>query len=431
MNQIPLRRISDKNLSTPDKHELTIDSSTPALQHSSTPTQDPILHKLSELKNTDWSQVDWQKELKGNINSIDSLKQYIELTEAEDKILREVVDKHPMNIPRYYLSLIDENNPNDPIRKLALPDENELVVAGAMGETTKDPYGDDKHNKGNGILHKYPYSALVVATDYCSMYCRHCFRKAIVGLPNDKTVENFQRAAEYIREHKEITNVIISGGDPLLINTKRIRKILESLVDIEHVNYVRIGTRTPVVYPMRFFDDDLLKCFEEFNKHKTLYLPTHFNHANEITDMAKEAVLRIRQTGVAVNNQAVLLEGVNDTAEDIENLMNGLVSIGVNPYYLYQCMPVSRVRHHFQVPLKKGIDLVDEAKLKLDGYAKRFKFIMGHDIGKIEICGRVDDKLILKQIHSRPEEPEKASRMMIMQLDDHAGWLDDMKEITL
>jgi len=388
------------------------------------------LSKFDELKNIDWTKIDWQAELKNNINSIDTLKQYIDLSEGEENTLREVVENHPMNIPRYYLNLIDENNDNDPIRKMALPSEDELVVAGAMGETTKDPYGDDKHNKGNGVLHKYPYSALIVATDYCSMYCRHCFRKAIVGLPNDKTVENFQCAAEYIREHKEITNVIISGGDPLLTNTRRIKKILESLVDIEHINYVRIGTRTPVVYPMRFFDDELLECFEAFNRHKTLYVPTHFNHVDEITGIAKEAVLRIRQTGVAVNNQAVLLEGVNDSVDDIEDLMNGLVTIGVSPYYLYQCMPVSRVRHHFQVPLKKGIDIVDEAKQRLDGYAKRFKFIMGHDIGKIEICGRTKDKLILKQIHSRPEEPEKASRMMFMKLDDKAGWLDDMQEIS-
>ncbi|MES9834461.1 MAG: KamA family radical SAM protein [Candidatus Thiodiazotropha sp. DIVDIV] len=300
-----------------------------------------------------------------------------------------------------------------------------------MGETTQDPYGDDKHNKGNGILHKYPYSALVVATDYCSMYCRHCFRKAIVGLPNDKTIENFQRAAEYIREHKEITNVVISGGDPLLINTSRIKKILESLVDIDHINYVRIGTRTPVVYPMRFFDDELLDTFREFNRQKSLYLPTHFNHVSEITDLAKEAVLRIRETGVTVNNQAVFLEGVNDSVDDIESLMNGLVKIGVNPYYLYQCMQVSRVRHHFQVPLKRGVDIVDKARERLDGYAKRFKFIMGHDIGKIEICGRVDDKLILKHIHSRPEKPHEGSKIKIMQLDEKAGWLDDMQEISL
>lgn len=400
----------------------------------------PNVHKINEvfeesnltdLKNIDWQAVDWQRELKNNVNSIDSLKNYVELTSDEEKVLRDVVDKHPMNIPRYYLSLIDPSDPNDPIKKLAFPSEDELVVAGAMGETTKDPYGDDKHNKGNGILHKYPYSALVVATDYCSMYCRHCFRKAIVGLPNDKTVENFQRAAEYIREHKEITNVIISGGDPLLIGTKRIIKMLESLIDIDHINYVRIGTRTPVVYPMRFFDNKLMEYLKEFNKKKTLYLPTHFNHVNEISEDARKAILRIREAGITVNNQAVLLKGVNDTVEDIENLMNGLVKIGVNPYYLYQCMPVSRVRHHFQVPLKQGIDIVDKAKERLDGYAKRFKFIMGHDIGKIEIVGRIDDKLILKHIHSRPEEPEMASKMKIMKLDDNAGWLDDMEEIEL
>ncbi|WP_108061639.1 KamA family radical SAM protein [Poseidonibacter lekithochrous] len=388
---------------------------------------------MSKIKQIDvnWEAVDWWMELKNNVNSVDKLKNYINLNEEDEAKLKEVVDKHPMNIPRYYLSLIDENNPNDPIKKLAFPSEEELTISGSMGETTKDPYGDDKHNKGNGILHKYPYSALIVATDYCSMYCRHCFRKAIVGLPNDKTVDNFKKALEYIKEHKEITNVIISGGDPMLIDTPKLKKMLEGLKEIDHVNFVRIGTRTPVVYPMRFFDDSLMEYLKEFNKVKTLYIPTHFNHVNEITPTAKKAILRIREAGIAVNNQAVLLKGVNDSVEDIENLMNGLTSIGVNPYYLYQCMPVSRVRNHFQVPLKDAIDMVDEAKTKLDGYAKRFKFIMGHDIGKIEIIGRIEDKLVLKHIHSRPEKPEEASSMKIMKLTPNAGWLDDMEEISL
>ncbi|MCV6608169.1 MAG: KamA family radical SAM protein [Campylobacterales bacterium] len=386
---------------------------------------------LHTLKNRGWEEVEWQSELKLNINSVDKLKEYYDLDEEEEKNLREVVDKHPMNIPRYYLSLIDENNPNDPIKKLAFPSDEELVIAGSMGETTKDPYGDDKHNKGNGILHKYPYSALIVATDYCSMYCRHCFRKAIVGLPNDKTVENFQKALEYIKEHKEITNVIISGGDPFLIDTQKLKRMLEGLKTIDHVNFVRIGTRTPVVYPMRFFDEELMEYLKEFNKVKPLFIPTHFNHVNEITETATQAVLKIREAGIAVNNQAVFLKGVNDSVKDIEDLMSGLTKIGVNPYYLYQCMPVSRVRNHFQIPLKEGIDIVDEAKEKLDGYAKRFKFIMGHDKGKIEIVGRQNDNLFLKHIHSRPEFPKDASKMMVMKLSDGAGWLEDMEEINL
>lgn len=387
------------------------------------------MSKFEQIKDLDWKNINWREEFKNNINSVEKLKEYIELSEEEEKQLREVVENHPMNVNRYYLSLIDPEDKNDPIRKLAIPTADELIVAGAMGETTGDPYGDDKHNKGNGILHKYPYSALIVATEYCSMYCRHCFRKRLVGLSTDKIVENFQNASDYIREHKEIKNVIISGGDPLTIPTKKFIEMLESLIDIEHLNFVRIGSRMPVVFPSRMFDEELLSYFKEFNRKKSLYLPTHFNHEKEITEVAKEAALRVRETGVTINNQAVFLKGVNDSVDAIENLMNGLIRIGINPYYLYQCMPVSRVRHHFQVPLKRGIDIVDEAKERLDGYAKRFKFIMGHDKGKIEIIGRVNDKLVLKHIHSRPEFPHDASKVMIMKLNDQAGWLEDLELI--
>ncbi|MBU0961271.1 MAG: KamA family radical SAM protein [Proteobacteria bacterium] len=381
---------------------------------------------FEKLDTIDFRKLAWNTELANNVNSLENLKQYFSLTEEEEHSMQEVLDNHPMNIPRYYLSLINSDDIHDSIRKLAIPTAKELVVAGQMGETTGDPYGDDKHNKGNGILHKYPYSALVVATEYCSMYCRHCFRKRLVGLPNDKTVENFQNAAKYIAEHKEITNVIISGGDPMMLPTKVIAKMLEALKDIDHVNYVRIGTRTPVVYPLRYFDDELIEVLRNFNKQKTLYIPTHFNHANEITDLSKEAVMRIRNAGITVNNQAVFLKGVNDTVQDLEDLMNGLTRIGVNPYYLYQCMPVSRVRHHFQVPLKHGVDIVSKAKRSLDGYAKRFKFIMGHDIGKIEICGRKDDILVMSQIHARPEHPKEASRILMGHLTENAGWLEDL-----
>ncbi|MDT8318642.1 MAG: KamA family radical SAM protein [bacterium] len=376
---------------------------------------------------TDLSPLDWKKELKNNVTTIEGLKGFIDLSQEEEEKLEKVVENHPMNIPRYYLGLIDQGDRKDPIRKLAVPTGDELVLAGSMGETTGDPYGDDKHDKGNGILHKYPYSALVVATEYCSMYCRHCFRKRMVGLPNDQTVENFQNAARYIAEHKEITNVIISGGDPLFLPTATLRKMLEALEDIEHVNYVRIGTRAPVVFPIRLLDDELINLFREFNQKKTLYIPTHFNHAKEITPESTEAVARVKSAGVTVNNQAVLLKGVNDSVKDLENLMNGLIRMGVNPYYLYQCMPVARVRHHFQVPLAAGVDMVSEAKGRLDGYAKRFKFIIGHDIGKIEICGRHGDRLVMSQIHARPEHPEEASRILIGKLTENAGWLDDLE----
>ena len=253
----------------------------------------------------DWMQLDYRKELKNNITTVDELKQYLPLSAAEEADLRKVVDIHPMNIPRYYLNLIDMEDPGDPVRKLCVPDTQELVVAGAMGATTKDPYGDDKHDKGNGVLHKYDYTALVVTSEYCAMYCRHCFRKRMVGLPNDLTVKNFEKAADYIARHPEITNAIMSGGDPLMLPTKVLKKMLDALKDIDHLNHVRIGSRVPVSYPMRLFDDELISVLEDFNSKKTLFIPTHFNHAREITPVSTEAVRRIRKAGVTVNHQAV------------------------------------------------------------------------------------------------------------------------------
>lgn len=379
----------------------------------------------------DGGRMDWNKELTHNIRTVQQLKQYIPLTAEEEDAIGQIIKIHPMNIPRYYLSLVDPGNPADPIRKLCIPDAQELIVAGSMGKTTKDPYGDDKHDKGNGILHKYDYSVLVVSSEYCPMYCRHCFRKRMVGLPNDLTVRNFQRAAEYIADHPQVTNVVISGGDPLMLATDVLKKMLNALKEIKHLNYIRIGTRVPVTFPMRLADDELLAFLADYNKAKTLFVPTHFNHPNEITPEATEAVLRLRRAGLTVNNQAVLLRGVNDSVETLVALMNGLLRIGVNPYYLYQCMPVERVRNHFQVPLKEGVDLVDQARLQFDGYAKRFKFIIGHDIGKLEICGRIGNVLVLKQIHARIGHDEEGSRLMLRVLTDKGGWLEDLPEITL
>lgn len=379
----------------------------------------------------DWKQLDYREELKNNITSVDELAGYLTLDSEEKRDLRRVTDIHPLNIPRYYLNLIDPNDINDPIRRLCVPDKQELVVAGDMGGTTQDPYGDDKHDKGNGILHKYGYTALVVTSEYCAMYCRHCFRKRMVGLPNDQTVKNFQSAAEYIASHQEITNVVMSGGDPLMLPTKIIKQMLAALQEIPHLNHVRIGSRVPVSYPIRLLDDELIQVLKDFNTAKTLFVPTHFNHPREITDVSTEAVQRLRHAGITVNNQAVLLAGVNDSVETLVDLMNGLLRIGVNPYYLYQCMPVSRVRHHFQVPLKKGVDLVDKARQYFDGYAKRFKYIIGHDIGKLEICGRIGNKLILKQLHARQGHEEDISRLLVRELTETGGWLDDLPEASL
>ena len=371
----------------------------------------------------DWTRLPWKEELRNNVTSVEQLRGYIDLSEREAREIADVIRQFPVNIPRYYLSLIDQADPNDPIKKMCFPSMEELVVAGSMGETTRDPYGDDKHDKGNGVLQKYDYSVLIVTTESCAMFCRHCFRRRIVGRKTDHILQNFEAAVEYVASHPDVTNVILSGGDPLMLPTPLLCKLLMALAEIEHLGFVRIGSRTPVTYPCRIFDDELIELFTEFSSKKTLYLPTHFNHVKEITPAAAEAVRRLRMAGVTVNNQAVLLRGVNDRPEDLKALMDGLLRIGVNPYYLYQCMPVSGVSHHFQVPLKQAVEIVDEARSGMDGYAKRFKFILGHDIGKLEVCGLLDGKLVLKQIHARSGHKAQASRLILQEIGDGDGWV--------
>ena len=371
----------------------------------------------------DWTRLPWKEELRNNVTSVEQLRGYIDLSEREAREIADVIRQFPVNIPRYYLSLIDQADPNDPIKKMCFPSMEELVVAGSMGETTRDPYGDDKHDKGNGVLQKYDYSVLIVTTESCAMFCRHCFRRRIVGRKTEHILQDFEAAVEYVASHPEVTNVILSGGDPLMLPTPLLRTLLMALAEIEHLGFVRIGSRTPVTYPCRIFDDELIELFTEFSSKKTLYLPTHFNHVKEITPAAAEAVRRLRMAGVTVNNQAVLLRGVNDRPEDLKALMDGLLRIGVNPYYLYQCMPVSGVSHHFQVPLKQAVEIVDEARSGMDGYAKRFKFILGHDIGKLEVCGLLDGKLVLKQIHARSGHKAQASRLILQEIGDGDGWV--------
>lgn len=371
-----------------------------------------------------WKNLDWKKELTNNVRSVDQFKAYVAFDPDEEAALRQVAALHPINIPRYYLSLINFDDPRDPIRRMCFPSADELVVAGAMGATTTDPYGDDKHDKGNGVLHKYDCTALLITTERCAMHCRHCFRRRMVGHSPRETLRQFAGALDYIAAHKEINNVILSGGDPLTLDTPVLETMLEGLASLDHVAFARIGTRVPVTYPLRLFDQSLTDALRRFAARKGLYIATHYNHPREITPTSAAAIERIRLCGAVVNNQAVLLRGVNDSADTLAELMNGLLAIGVNPYYVYQCMPVARVRHHFQLPLKEGVALVDQARAMLSGYGKRFKYIIGHDIGKLEICGRDGDTLILKQLHARSGHAEQASRMLLLPLDDALGWVD-------
>jgi KamA family protein len=335
--------------------------------------------------------------------------------------LQKVIEKHPMNITRYYLSLINKNDPNDPIRKMVFPSLEELDLSGSY-----DPSGEMKITKMPGLQHKYNPTALILSTNRCPTYCRFCFRKRLVGLSTEEVIHKFDKAIDYINKHGEINNVLISGGDPFKLSAGIIERFLRKLSTISHLYFIRIGTKVPVVFPARIIEDDeLLSILKQYSRpRRRVYINTQFNHPREITDKSMSAINKLLHAGLIVNNQTVLLKGVNDDPKILAELMNKLVSIGIIPYYLFQCRPVKRVKHNFQVPFYKGYYVIEEAKKELNGYSKRFKYVMSHRTGKIEIVAIVDNNIYFKYHEAR--NPKNIGRFFKKKLNKTAGWLDDL-----
>jgi len=261
------------------------------------------------------------------------------------------------------------------------------------------------------------------------MYCRHCFRKRLVGLPTNEVMRRFGEAARYIEEHPEITNVLLSGGDPLVLKTSLIEAFLARLSKIPSLEFIRIGSRVPVTFPDRILtDDDLVTTLRKYSrKVKQLYLVTQFNHPREITEKSTQAVSRLLDAGLVVLNQAILLKSVNDDPRVMADLQTRLTGIGVSPYYVFQCRPVRRVKRHFQVPLKAGCAIIDEAKKLLDGPSKRFRYVMSHRTGKIEIVGVMGNEIYLK--YHQAKNPRNIGKFFKRRLNKTAGWLDELDRL--
>jgi KamA family protein len=359
------------------------------------------------------------KKLENNICSVEQLANYVDLSPNGKEQLEQVVQVHPMRVSQYYMSLINWNDPHDPIRKMAVPSFEELNLEGFY-----DTSGEAENTKMPGLQHKYSETALILATNRCATYCRHCFRKRLVGLPTSEIIKRFEDAAEYIQNHSEINNVLISGGDPLVLSNEVIEKFLETLTAIDHLSFIRFGSRTPVTLPSRLSDLELLGLFKKYSQiDRRLYVVTQFNHPREITPQSISAVNNLINAGVLLSNQTVLLKGVNDDPDTLATLMNNLVSIGVTPYYVFQCRPVKRVKRHFQVPMCEGVRIVEKAKANCNGQSKRFKFVMSHKTGKVEILGIMNGEIYFK--YHEAKDRENLGVMFKRRADEKAGWLDD------
>ena len=354
----------------------------------------------------------------GVIESVDEVHENIMLPQHELQKIIEIAEQHPMAVTPHYLNLIEPANPHDPIKKMAVPSLGELSLEGSF-----DTSGEKENTKIQGLQHKYGQTALVLVTNKCAMYCRHCFRKRLVGVEEDEVARDWPAIQTYIEGHEEIRNVLLSGGDALMVSTPELREILNRLVDIPHLNYIRIGSRTPVVLPSRINEDDeLLELLAEKCQEKRIYLTTQFNHPLELADESKEAIRRLQQAGLVVNNQTVLLRGVNDDPEVMAELMESITSVGVVPYYIFQCRPVRRVKESFQVPLLEACDIIDQVRARLDGLTKRFRFAMSHKTGKIELIGRQGQQLFCK--YHQAKDPARMNMFFSKEISPETGWLD-------
>ncbi|MBW6514898.1 MAG: lysine 2,3-aminomutase [Candidatus Syntrophosphaera sp.] len=298
---------------------------------------------------------DWHWQIRNRITDFKTLRKYIQLQPEEEAVAKSKSYSFRMAITPYYLSLIDHKNLLDPVRLQAIP---RIAESKLDPSDMPDPLAEDTDAPVPGMTHRYPDRVLLLITDQCSMYCRHCTRRRKAG-EHDAPMprENVDKALAYIEEHKEVRDVLLSGGDPLTLGDERLDELLGRLAKIKHVDIVRIGSRVPVVMPQRITDGLL----DVFRKYKFLWLNTHFNHPHEITPTSAAALARIAEAGVPLGNQSVLLKGVNDNVDVMKALVHGLVRNRVRPYYLYQC-DLSEGISHFRTPVSKGIEIIESLR---------------------------------------------------------------------
>jgi lysine 2,3-aminomutase len=341
------------------------------------------------------------------------------LRAKERKTLEPVAKEFEFGANDYYLSLIDWNDPDDPIRRIIIPDAAELEP---WGQT--DPSSEASYTVLPGLQHKYPSTAVLLVSDLCGGRCRFCFRKRLFFERSDEVSKDVSQGIAYIREHDEINNVLLTGGDALMRSTAALESIVGELMAIDHVRIVRLGTKLPAFNPWRVLDDPaLLELASRVSRgDKRLYFMIQFNHWRELTEPAREAISLLQRTGAAICQQTPLIRGVNDDPWDLAKLWSELSFLGVAPYYVFQCRPTVGNRT-YAVPVEESYVIVEGARAKCSGLAKRARFVMSHARGKIEIVGLTNDQIFMR-FHRAPGRQDRG-RFLIFPSNPQAYWLDD------
>jgi lysine 2,3-aminomutase len=315
-------------------------------------------HYYPEATDPEWS--DWRWQFKHRVTTLEELAKKLDIPPHEWEARAQVLRDFRMGITPYYLSLIDADDPHDPILRQVVPLEEEFRYR-AVGD--EDPLGEENFSPVPGITHRYPDRALMVISNNCAIYCRYCTRKRTMYEGATPDVE-IDRMVEYIAKTPQIRDVIVSGGDPLNYSNQKLESILAKLRAVPHLEIIRIGTRVPVALPQRI-DDELVDMLQRYHP---LWINVHFNHPRELTPETARACDKLSRAGIPLNNQAVLLRGVNDSVSTMRALCTGLMKQRVRPYYLYQCDPV-RGAEHFRTPISKGLEIIEGLRGHISGLA--------------------------------------------------------------
>lgn len=304
---------------------------------------------------------DWRWQLSHRLNTVEDFEKVFPLTDSERKALT-AKNLFRVEITPYFVSLINPDDPNDPVRRQVIPTADEIIPFTGMME---DSLAEDRHSPVPGLVHRYPDRVLMLVTTQCASYCRYCTRSRIVGDPTATfSRAEFEAQIEYLKRTPQVRDVLVSGGDPLTLAPKILEELLSRLREIPHIEIIRIGSRVPVFMPMRI-TDELTSMLEKYHP---LWMNIHVNHSNEITAELAQACDKLTRAGIPLGNQSVLLAGVNDCVNIQRQLVHDLVRIRVRPYYLYQCDLVEGAGH-FRTPVAKGIEIIEGLRGHTSGYA--------------------------------------------------------------
>ncbi len=356
------------------------------------------------------------------IQYIRDIEKIAELSRDEKRELKTVTKKFAFRTNNYYQSLINWDDPNDPIRRIIIPTLEELENWGQL-----DASNEHLYTKAPGLEHKYQYTALLLVNDVCGGYCRFCFRKRIFMDINDEIARDLSEGLRYIRENTDINNVLLTGGDPLLLSTRKLENIIRQLREIDHVQIIRIGSKMLAFNPYRFLDDPaLLDVFNKFSTpEKRIYLMAHFNHPRELTEQAIEAIDLVIKSGVIITNQTPMLRGINDNVQVLGDLFNKLSYVGVPPYYVFINRPTLGNKM-FAVPIEEALEIFEQARMIGSGLAKRAKLVMSHTTGKIEVLGMTEEHIFFR--YHRAANPAQKAQLLIYKRNPEAYWFDDYSE---